>query len=67
MKLPVVSGSEAVKAFRKVGYEFDEQHGSHIILCVTSPHRIGVFPFQTTKNLPKGLFSKPHPLGLATG
>jgi hypothetical protein len=23
MKLPVVSGSEAVKAFRKVGYEFD--------------------------------------------
>jgi predicted RNA binding protein YcfA (HicA-like mRNA interferase family) len=40
MKLPVVSGSEAVKAFRKVGYEFDEQHGSHIILRhVTGPHR----------------------------
>ena len=32
MKLPVVSGSEAVKAFRRVGYEFDEQHGSHMIL-----------------------------------
>jgi predicted RNA binding protein YcfA (HicA-like mRNA interferase family) len=31
MKLPVVSGSEAVKAFQKAGYEFDEQHGSHII------------------------------------
>jgi len=29
MKLPVVSGSEAVKAFRKAGYELDEQHGSH--------------------------------------
>jgi len=40
MKLPVVSGSEAVKAFRKVGYESDEQHGSHIILRhVTPPHR----------------------------
>jgi predicted RNA binding protein YcfA (HicA-like mRNA interferase family) len=31
MKLPVVSGGEAVKALRKAGYEFDEQHGSHII------------------------------------
>jgi len=40
MKLPVVSGSEAVKAFRKVGYEFDEQHGSHIILRhAAPPHR----------------------------
>jgi predicted RNA binding protein YcfA (HicA-like mRNA interferase family) len=32
MKLPVVSGSEAVKAFRKAGYRLDVQHGSHIIL-----------------------------------
>lgn len=40
MKLPVVSGSDAVKAFRKVGYEFDEQHGSHIILRhADPPHR----------------------------
>jgi predicted RNA binding protein YcfA (HicA-like mRNA interferase family) len=40
MKLPVVSGSEAVKLFRKVRYEFDEQHGSHIILRhITPPHR----------------------------
>ena len=40
MKLPVVSGSEAVKAFRKIGYEFDEQHGSHIILRQADPpHR----------------------------
>jgi predicted RNA binding protein YcfA (HicA-like mRNA interferase family) len=44
MKLPVVSGSEAVKAFReavkafrKVGYEFDEQHGSHMILRHADP------------------------------
>ena len=40
MKLPVVSGSEAVRAFRKVGYEFDEQHGSQIILRhADAPHR----------------------------
>jgi len=37
MKLPVISGSDAVKAFRKIGYEFDEQHGSHIILRHASP------------------------------
>lgn len=40
MKLPVVSGSEAAKAFRKVGYQFDEQHGSHMILRhANAPHR----------------------------
>ena len=40
MKLPVVSGNEAVKAFRRAGYEFDEQHGSHMILRnIVSPHR----------------------------
>ena len=40
MKLPVVSGSEAVKAFGKTGYELDEQHGSHMILRRTDPpHR----------------------------
>ena len=40
MKLPVVSGTEVVKAFRKLGYELDEQHGSHMILrSVDPPHR----------------------------
>src|ERR1022692_5060906 len=40
MKLPVVSGSDAVKAFGRAGYEFDEQHGSHIILRQAGPpHR----------------------------
>ncbi len=40
MKMPVVSGAEAVKAFGKVGYEVDEQHGSHIILRrAEPPHR----------------------------
>jgi predicted RNA binding protein YcfA (HicA-like mRNA interferase family) len=40
MKLPVVSGAELVRAFRKPGYELDEQHGSHMILRRTDPpHR----------------------------
>jgi predicted RNA binding protein YcfA (HicA-like mRNA interferase family) len=55
MKLPVVSGTEAVKAFGKVGYEVDEQHGSHIILRRPEPHTDG-FPFRTTRNLPKAPF-----------
>jgi predicted RNA binding protein YcfA (HicA-like mRNA interferase family) len=37
MKLPVVSGSDAVRAFRKIGYEFDDQHGSHVILRRVDP------------------------------
>jgi len=40
MKLPVVSGSELVKALAKLGYEVDEQHGSHIIVRrAMPPHR----------------------------
>ena len=40
MKLPVVSGSDAVKAFAKAGYVFDEQHGSHMIVRRGDPpHR----------------------------
>jgi len=40
MKLPVVSGAEVVKAFRRLGYELDEQHGSHMILRrADPPHR----------------------------
>ena len=40
MKLPVVSGSKAVKAFCRLGYEVDVQEGSHMILRHSeSPHR----------------------------
>jgi predicted RNA binding protein YcfA (HicA-like mRNA interferase family) len=40
MKLPVISGGEAIRAFRSVGYDFDYQHGSHIILRrADPPHR----------------------------
>jgi predicted RNA binding protein YcfA (HicA-like mRNA interferase family) len=31
-KLPAISGRDAVKALRKVGYEFDHQRGSHMVL-----------------------------------
>jgi predicted RNA binding protein YcfA (HicA-like mRNA interferase family) len=53
MKLPVVSGGDAVKAFRKAGYELDEQHGSHMILRhVDPPHRRLSIP--NHKELAKG-------------
>ncbi len=34
MKLPVVSGSDAVKAFRKVGYEFRHAEPPHRRLSI---------------------------------
>jgi predicted RNA binding protein YcfA (HicA-like mRNA interferase family) len=38
--LPRISGREVVKALRQVGYEFDHQRGSHIVLRQTvPPHR----------------------------
>jgi predicted RNA binding protein YcfA (HicA-like mRNA interferase family) len=38
--LPVVSGRQVIKALVKVGYLFDHQQGSHIILRHQSPpHR----------------------------
>lgn len=30
--LPQISGREVVKALNKLGYEFDRQRGSHIVL-----------------------------------
>ena len=43
--LPRVSGRELVKALKRVGYEFDRQRGSHIVLRhVNPPHRRVVVP-----------------------
>ena len=40
MKLPVVSGLRAAKAFGRIGYEVDVQEGSHIVLRHSEPpHR----------------------------
>jgi predicted RNA binding protein YcfA (HicA-like mRNA interferase family) len=41
-RLPVCSGADAVKAFRKLGYEVDHQTGSHIILRQPSGRRLTV-------------------------
>jgi hypothetical protein len=57
VKLPVVSGSDAVKAFGKAGYELDEQHGA-TSFCDVPIRRIDASPFQVTENLPKGLFGR---------
>jgi len=44
-KLPCVSGEEAVKALKKLGFDFLRQNGSHAILrrgsqgCVVPMHR----------------------------
>ena len=52
MKLPAVSGSEAVKAFRKIGYEVDDQHGSHIIIRRFGAPIRRTDDFQTIMNKP---------------
>ena len=42
---PRISGRETVKALSKIGYEFDRQRGSHIILRqVETPFRRVVVP-----------------------
>lgn len=41
-KQPVCSGVEAVKAFRKLGYEVDHQTGSHIILRHPNGRRLTI-------------------------
>jgi predicted RNA binding protein YcfA (HicA-like mRNA interferase family) len=41
-RLPVCSGADAVKAFRRLGYEEDHQTGSHIILRHPSQRRLTV-------------------------
>ena len=39
-KLPVVSGSEAVRTFQRAGWRVDRQRGSHVVLlkagCIAS-------------------------------
>lgn len=38
--LPRISGRDVAKAMEKIGYGFDRQRGSHMILRhLTSPHR----------------------------
>jgi predicted RNA binding protein YcfA (HicA-like mRNA interferase family) len=41
-RLPVISGTDAVRAFRRLGYELDHQTGSHMILRQPSGRRLTV-------------------------
>jgi len=41
-RLRVCSGLDAIKAFAKVGYAFDHQTGSHLILRHSSGRRLTV-------------------------
>ena len=41
-RLPVCSGTDAIKAFGRIGYAFDHQTGSHIILRHSSGRRLTV-------------------------
>ena len=53
MKLPAVSGAEAIRAFGKAGYRFDGQRGSHVFLRHDlPPHRRLTVP--NHKELAKG-------------
>jgi len=53
MKLPIVSGKDAVRALAKKGYAIDHQTGSHIVLRqAASPHRRLTIP--NHKEIAKG-------------
>ena len=44
-KLPVLSGQDLVTMLAKIGYEFDHQRGSHIVLRQsTAPYRRVTIP-----------------------
>ena len=51
-KLPRLSATDVVKALTRVGYKFDRQRGSHIILVNEEKHKIAVVP--NRKELPRG-------------
>ncbi len=56
-KLPVVSGKEVVKALAKIGYQFDHQRGSHIVVRQTfEPYRRITVPDH--KEIAKGTLRK---------
>ncbi len=51
-KLPRLSAIDVIKALSKIGYVFDGQKGSHIILVNEEKHKIAVVP--NRKELPRG-------------
>jgi predicted RNA binding protein YcfA (HicA-like mRNA interferase family) len=52
-EVPILSARQVIKALAKIGYEFDHQRGSHIILRrAQPPHRRVAIP--NNKELPRG-------------
>ena len=43
-KLPVVSGSECIKALEKIGFTIVRQRGSHIVLTREDPRNTLIVP-----------------------
>lgn len=51
-KLPVISGRDLVQVLRRIGFEFDRQKGSHIILSRANP--LGTVTVPDHKELDRG-------------
>ena len=52
-RLPLLSSADIIKALAKIGYKYDHQTGSHIILRATQPpFRRAVVPIR--KEMPRG-------------
>ncbi|MBE9045027.1 type II toxin-antitoxin system HicA family toxin [Pleurocapsales cyanobacterium LEGE 10410] len=43
-KLPVVSGSECIKALKKTGFAIVRQRGSHVVLVREEPRNTVIIP-----------------------
>jgi predicted RNA binding protein YcfA (HicA-like mRNA interferase family) len=50
--VPILRPREVVRAFRKLGWEADRQHGSHIIL--TKPGHIATLSVPNHTQVPEG-------------
>lgn len=53
-KLPVVSGSEVVKALGRAGFVFDRQRGSHAFLWNPETRRTVTVPVHAGEDLRRG-------------
>jgi len=58
MKLPVVSGKDAIKAFGKIGYVVVRQTGSHVRMKHQSNSTMKPLTIPNHKVLAKGLLRK---------
>jgi len=57
-KLPVISGNQAVKCFKKIGYKVIRQRGSHVRMRYKSDSTKQPLTIPRHKTLGKGLMRK---------